>query len=167
MRTDWVTVVGAVIGRDADAISAGVAATQAVDQSSAAFFRRLQLEPLNVQSAMIVLRQCGVPQMNYSLRCMPPSCIAQQAAAFDDLVIGAAQSKCWIVRPSLRRVLESVQTSHEPRVRVGASRRNGPRVRQRGGGAAPLRTLEGEEIHTPSPLHLRAAVQPIVTSHPA
>ena len=93
VRTDWVTVVGAVIGRDADAISAGVAATQAVDQSSAAFFRRLQLEPLNVQSAMIVLRQCGVPQMNYSLRCMPPSCIAQQAAAFDDLVIGAAQSK--------------------------------------------------------------------------
>ena len=70
-----------------------MAATQAVDQSSAAFFRRLQLEPLNVQSAMIVLRQCGVPQMNYSLRCMPPSCIAQQAAAFDDLVIGAAQSK--------------------------------------------------------------------------
>ena len=66
---------------------------------------------------------------------------------------------CWIVRPSLRRVLESVRTSHEPRVRVGASRRNGPRVRQRGGGAAPLRTLEGEEIHTPSPLHLRAAVQ--------
>ena len=63
------------------------------------------------------------------------------------------------MRPSLRRVLESMRTSHEPRVRVGASRRNGPRVRQRGGGAAPLRTLEGEEIHTPSPLHLRAAVQ--------
>ena len=31
--------------------------------------------------------------MNYALRCMPPSCIAQQATAFDDMVIGAAQTK--------------------------------------------------------------------------
>ena len=31
--------------------------------------------------------------MNYALRCMPPSCIAQQATAFDGLVIEAAQLK--------------------------------------------------------------------------
>ena len=77
VHTDWLGVVGAVVGRDEDAIRAGVAATLAVDGGSAAFFRRLQLDTLNVQSAMLLLRQCGVPKMNYALRCMPPSCIAQ------------------------------------------------------------------------------------------
>jgi hypothetical protein len=90
---DWIEVVGAVIGRDEDAIRAGVAATLAVDQGSVAFFQRLQLDALNVQSAMLILRQCGVPKMNYALRCMPPSCIIEQATVFDGLVIEAAQSK--------------------------------------------------------------------------
>ena len=54
---DWIEVVGAVVGRDEDAIRAGVAATLSVDEGSAAFFRRLQLDALSVQSAMLILRQ--------------------------------------------------------------------------------------------------------------
>ena len=86
-------MVGAVIGRDDDAIRAGVAATLSVDKGTAAFFRRLQLDTLSVQSAMLILRQCGVPKMNYALRCMPPPCVEQQATTFDELVMDAARSK--------------------------------------------------------------------------
>ena len=89
----WVEVVGAVIGRDDDAIRAGVAATLNVDEGTAAFFPRLQLDTLSVQSAMLILRQCGVPKMNYALRCMPPPCVEQQATTFDELVMDAARSK--------------------------------------------------------------------------
>ena len=93
VRTDWVEVVGAVIGRDEDAIRAGVQATFAADAGTAAFFERVQLDDLSAQSAMLVLRQCAVPKMGYALRCLPPPCVAEQATAFDLLVIGAAQSK--------------------------------------------------------------------------
>jgi hypothetical protein len=90
---DWVEVVGAVIGRDEAAIRAGVAATLGQDTGAAAFFARLQLDDLKVQSAMLILRQCGVPKMNYALRCIPPPCIAPEATAFDELVIGTATTK--------------------------------------------------------------------------
>ena len=42
---------------------------------------------------MLVLRQCGVPKMNYTLRCMPPPCIEQLATSFDTHVMHAAQRK--------------------------------------------------------------------------
>ena len=93
LHRDWLEVVGAVVGRDDDAIRAGVAATLGSDAGTAAFFQRLQLDELGVQSAMVILRQCGVPKMNYALRCTPPPCIAEAAADFDQLVIGAAQSQ--------------------------------------------------------------------------
>jgi hypothetical protein len=93
VRTEWVEVVGAVVGKDEDAIRAGVAATLGTDKGTAAFFERLQLDVLKVQSSMLILRQCGVPKMNYALRCIPPPCIAQQAIAFDEQVIGVAKSK--------------------------------------------------------------------------
>ena len=93
VHEQWVEVVGAVIGRDDDAIRAGVAATLNVDEGTAAFFPRLQLDTLSVQSAMLILRQCGVPKMNYALRCMPPPCVEQQATTFDELVMDAARSK--------------------------------------------------------------------------
>ena len=80
-------------GRDEAAIRAGVAATLGGDRSAAAFFARLQLDELRVQSAMLILRQCGVPKMNFALRCIPPPCIAVRAAAFDELVLGTAKAK--------------------------------------------------------------------------
>jgi hypothetical protein len=78
------------VGRDDAAIKAGHAAHQAADRGNEAFFRRLQLEELPVQSAMLLLRQCATPRMNYALRCTPPECIAEQAANFDDQVLQAA-----------------------------------------------------------------------------
>ena len=96
-------VVGAVIGKDEDSIRAGVAATFAVDEGTVAFFDRIQLDELNVQSAMVILRQCGVPKMNFVLRCLPPACIADQATAFDALVLGAAHSKLLLHADEARR----------------------------------------------------------------
>ena len=58
----WLDVMGAVIGRDEDAIRTGVAATIGQDGGRDAFFRRLLDEGLSVQSAMLLLRQCAVPQ---------------------------------------------------------------------------------------------------------
>jgi hypothetical protein len=95
---DWLEVVGSVAGRDEDAIRAGVAATLSGDDGTAAFFKRLQLDEMGVQSAMLILRQCSVPKMNYALRCTPPPCIEPAAIAFDALVIGAAQSKLRLQR---------------------------------------------------------------------
>jgi hypothetical protein len=88
-RTEWISLVGAVVGKDEATIKAGLAAQLDADQGQAAFFRRLQLDDLPVQSAMLLLRQCAVPKMNYVLRCAPPPCIAEQAAAFDHQVLHA------------------------------------------------------------------------------
>ena len=93
LHRDWLEVVGSVVGRDEHAIRAGVAATLGNDDGTAAFFQRLQLDELSVQSAMLVLRQCGVPKMNYTLRCTPPPCIEQLATSFDTHVMHAAQRK--------------------------------------------------------------------------
>jgi hypothetical protein len=90
---DWVEVVGAVVGRDEAAIRAGVAATLGTDKGSAAFFARLVLDELKVQSSLLILRQCGVPKMDYAIRCTPPPCISPHAAAFDELVIGTAKAR--------------------------------------------------------------------------
>jgi hypothetical protein len=65
----------------------------AKDNGSEAFFRRLQSPELLVQSALLVLRQCAVPKLNYLLRCSPPACIAEQAAHFDVTLITDAYDK--------------------------------------------------------------------------
>ena len=63
------------------------------DAGQEAFFYRLQLQGLSVQSAMLILRQCAVPQLNYLLRCTPPRCIREHAARFDERVLDAAYEK--------------------------------------------------------------------------
>ena len=60
------------------------------DASQEAFFYRLQLPGLSVQSAMLILRQCAVPQLNYLPRCTPPPCIREHATTFDERVLHAA-----------------------------------------------------------------------------
>jgi len=90
LHQEWIDLVGAVVGRDDAAIKAGLAAQLAADRGDDAFFRRLQLEELPVQSAMLLLRQCATPCMNYAMRCTPPECIAEQAAHFDEQVMHAA-----------------------------------------------------------------------------
>ena len=102
LQAEWVEVVGAVVGRDEAAITAGVAATFA-ENGGTTFFERLQLDALNVQSALLILRQCGVPKVNYALRCTPPPCVEQLAAGFDELVISAAQRKLLLHADEVQR----------------------------------------------------------------
>jgi len=93
LHEEWLDVVGAVVGKDEDAIREGIAAMFDSDDGRNAFFYRLQLDLLSVQSALLILRQCAVPRMNYLLRCLPPPCIVQQAEAFDDQILHAAKMK--------------------------------------------------------------------------
>ena len=93
VQYDWIEVMGAAVGRDSEAVKLGLDSMAAKDSGSAAFFRRLQSPELPVQSAMLVLRQCAVPKLNFLLRCSPPECIAQQAADFDDTLMATACSK--------------------------------------------------------------------------
>jgi hypothetical protein len=86
-------VMGAVVGRDSEAVKQGLDCLAAKDNGSEAFFRRLQSPELLVQSALLVLRQCAVPKLNYLLRCSPPACIAEQAAHFDTTLITDAYDK--------------------------------------------------------------------------
>jgi hypothetical protein len=88
----WVQVVGAIVGKDEAAIIDGVTRTFGDDAGRSAFFRRVQSDALHFNSAMLLLRHCGVPQLNYLLRCTPPPCIAQQAATFDEQLLNAALS---------------------------------------------------------------------------
>ena len=97
LHDEWMEVVGAVIGRDEQAIRAGVTATLgAHDHGRDAFFYRLQLDVLTEHSCMNLLRQCAVPKMNYLLRCLPPPCVREEAKVFDELVLEAAKAKIGI-----------------------------------------------------------------------
>jgi hypothetical protein len=86
----WVQVVGAIVGKDEAAIIDGVTRTFGGETDRATFFRRVQSDALQFNSAMLLLRHCGVPQFNYLLRCIPPPCIAEQAATFDEQLLHAA-----------------------------------------------------------------------------
>jgi hypothetical protein len=89
---DWMEVVGAAIGRDEKAIEEGL--WEVTDSSKyAAFFRRLQLDELPVPSAMLLLHNCMVPQLNYLLRCTPPPCIESLAQQFDERMLESAADK--------------------------------------------------------------------------
>jgi hypothetical protein len=92
VHEDHMEVVGAVLGRDEQAVREGLAHVRQ-QASNDAFFRRLLLDEMPVQSAMLLLRQCMVPQLNYLLRCTPPSCIADTCAEFDAQVLSAAVDK--------------------------------------------------------------------------
>ena len=76
-------MLGAVIGKNITEIATGVAELVPNLQTDP-FFRRLTNPHLGVQTAMILLRLCGVPKMNYLLRVTPPEAIKELAAAFDE-----------------------------------------------------------------------------------
>ena len=86
-------VLGAVVACDEAHLTAALQDAVSSDYSTTPFFRRLASPALAPQAAMLLLRQCGVPKMNYLARCIPPSCLAPIAAAFDDTVLDAAYTK--------------------------------------------------------------------------
>ena len=92
IHEEHMEVVGAVVGRDEQAVREGLALVRQ-QAGNDAFFRRLLLEEMPVQSAMLLLRQCMVPQLNYLLRCTPPGCIEDTCAQFDAQVLEAAIAK--------------------------------------------------------------------------
>ena len=106
-----IETVGAVVGRDEEAIREGLGEMIAAGRGRDAFFSRLLLPELSVHSAMLLLRQCAVPQLNYLLRCTPPPCMKDQAVAFDALVRQAALDLLAIYKDHLtteaKRVLQA------------------------------------------------------------
>jgi hypothetical protein len=93
---DWISVVGAVVGRDDDAIRCGISQMLLDNGGHQAFFDRIQLQELSLNSVMLLLRQCMVPSMNYLLRCTAPTCIEEQAIRFDRRMMDAAMDKLGI-----------------------------------------------------------------------
>jgi hypothetical protein len=68
-----------VVGRDDDAIRRGIRHIMFDNSGHAVFFHRLQLPELGIPTAMLLLRMCMVPSMNYLLRCTAPVCIEDEA----------------------------------------------------------------------------------------
>ena len=56
LHHDWVAAVGAVVGRDNAAIRAGMQSTLAAAGNYDAFFRRVQLDDMPLDSAIMLLR---------------------------------------------------------------------------------------------------------------
>ena len=93
LHHEWVGVVGAVVGRDDAAIRAGMHSVLSAAGGHDAFLRRLQLDEMPIQTAMLLLRQSMVPAMNYFVRCIAPVCIEDEAHRFDQRVMEAAMDK--------------------------------------------------------------------------
>ena len=89
----WVGVVGAVVGRDDAAIREGMHSVLTGAGSHDAFLRRLRLDEMPIQTAMLLLRLCLVPSLNYHLRCIAPVCIEDEARLFDQRMMEAAMDK--------------------------------------------------------------------------
>ena len=93
LHHDWVAAVGAVVGRDNAAIRAGMQSTLAAAGNYDAFFRRVQLDDMPLDSAIMLLRQCLTPAMNYYLRCIAPACIEDEACRFDAQLMKVTMNK--------------------------------------------------------------------------
>ena len=86
-------VLGAVIAADEAHLTSALQEATSTDYSTTPFFRRLLSPLLSTQCAMLLLRQCGLPKMNYLTRCIPPTCLAAITTAFDDIVADVAFTK--------------------------------------------------------------------------
>ena len=64
-HTKWIHLVSAVVGRDESPIKAGLAAQLDTDDGREAYFHRLQLDELPVQSAIPAAAVvCGAPALS-------------------------------------------------------------------------------------------------------
>jgi hypothetical protein len=81
------------VGADGSAIAEGISETWWTPVIQSPLFKRLVSDELSVQRAMLLLRQCTVPKLNYLLRCLPPSLTQALASAFDRRVMAVAKRK--------------------------------------------------------------------------
>ena len=86
IKREYAEVLGAVIGANEQAIIDGLMSISP-PESMDHFFRRLRNPNLSAQAAMMILSRCGVPKLNYRLRCTPPPCMAAHATAMDETVL--------------------------------------------------------------------------------
>ena len=99
----WVGVVGAVVGRDDAAIREGMhSVLTGAGSHHDAFLRRIRLDEMPIQTAMLLLRQCLVPALNYHLRCIAPGCIDDEARQFDQRMLEAAMDKLGLTEEERR-----------------------------------------------------------------
>ena len=82
-----------MVGRDDAAIREGIRSVLAGTGSDDAFLRRVQLDEMPIQTAMLLLRQSLTPSLNYHLRCIAPVCIEDEARLFDQRMMEAAADK--------------------------------------------------------------------------
>ena len=90
---EWAQAMGAIVGRDDDAIRRAVTSILSESGAHDAFLRRIQMSELSVQSALLLLRQSMVPAVHYLLHCIAPISIEEEARLFDDRVVNAAMDK--------------------------------------------------------------------------
>ena len=93
LQHEWVGVVGAVVGRDDAAIRTGMRSILSAAGNYDTFLRRLQLDAMPLDTALLLLRMCMVPAMNYFVRCLAPVCIEDEARHFDQRMLDAAMNK--------------------------------------------------------------------------
>jgi len=77
-------VLGAVVEKDEHCIKEGLLQRK---EDMSLFLDRLSNDHLSVQAAMLLLRKCGIPKLNYLLRCIPPSAIEDTANQLDDDIL--------------------------------------------------------------------------------
>lgn len=93
LHHEWAGVVGAVVGKDDAAIRSGMQRLLSAAGNYDTFLRRLQLDDMPLDTALLLLRQCMVPAMSYFLRCIAPVCIEEEARRFDQRMMDVAMNK--------------------------------------------------------------------------
>ena len=90
LETGVTEFLGAYLGVDEQLITARLLG---LAESHTQLCSALLLDKLTVQSAMVILRQCVIPKMMYSIRTSAPSLSSQACQAFDRMVLTVAQKK--------------------------------------------------------------------------
>jgi len=91
LAMEFSETLGAVIGINHKLMSDW--AHNHVIETHGPLFTTLQNDAMSVQVAMIILRLCGVPRLNYLTRVMAPGTIRRAAREFDNMVLDAATRK--------------------------------------------------------------------------
>ena len=82
-------ILGVVIGRN---IATEQQQLKETLKSNETFFDRLRSGHLPAQIAMLLLRSCGIPKLNYILRCASPATMRVYTEQFDNQIIETAAS---------------------------------------------------------------------------
>src|SRR3984957_10597861 len=84
VKEDTAVVLGAVIGKNGEHIKEGLRRHM---KDMKLFLQRLTNPHMSVQAGMMMLRKCGIPKLNYLLRCTPPSAIEEMAMQMDEDIL--------------------------------------------------------------------------------